>query len=57
MIERPRLYNRMTKVVRSDDQGQKIKKIHGNEKQQIGKVQNLLSLIKTYQNTFTPNPN
>ncbi len=57
MIERPRLYNRMTKVVRSDDQGQKIKKIHGNEKQQIGKAQNLLSLIKTYQNTFTPNPN
>ena len=57
MIERPRLYNRMTKVVRSDDQGQKIKKIHVNEKQQIGKAQNLLSLIKTYQNTFTPNPN
>ena len=57
MIERPRLYNRMTKVVQSDDQGQKIKKIHVNEKQQIGKAQNLLSLIKTYQNTFTPNPN
>ena len=57
MIERPRLYNRMTKVVRSDDQGQKIKKIHVNKKQQIGKAQNLLSLIKKHQNTFTPNPN